>query len=329
MSRVQTLMRVEMPLAWPSVLSGMRVSSQMAMGILAIAALYAKGPGLGNLIFSGLARISSPTAIPMALTENSSSSWCSRSCWTGLPDHRTIHDVEGTRSMTGVQERSAATSSSEATGVEIVLDHVSKRYAGQQKSAVEDVSMTINAGEIVVFVGPSGCGKTTTMRMINRLIEPTSGSIMIGGRDALSIPANELRRSIGYSIQQAGLFPHMTIEQNVAMVPGLLKWNKKRISACVEEMLSLVGLDPAIYAHAGSPVSCRVASSSASASPAHSPPTRPSCSWTSRSAPSTRSPGPRCRTADPTARRDRHHHRLRHPRLRRGRQARRSDRRAR
>jgi osmoprotectant transport system ATP-binding protein len=150
--------------------------------------------------------------------------------------------------MTGVQERSAATSSSSATGVEIVLDHVSKRYAGQQKSAVEDVSMTIDAGEIVVFVGPSGCGKTTTMRMINRLIEPTSGSIMIGGRDALSIPANELRRSIGYSIQQAGLFPHMTIEQNVAMVPGLLKWDKKRISARVEEMLSLVGLDPAIYA---------------------------------------------------------------------------------
>ena len=150
--------------------------------------------------------------------------------------------------MTGVQERSAATSATESTGVEIVLDHVSKRYAGQQKSAVEDVSMTIDAGEIVVFVGPSGCGKTTTMRMINRLIEPTSGSITIGGRDALSIPANELRRSIGYSIQQAGLFPHMTIEQNVALVPGLLKWDKKRVSARVEEMLSLVGLDPAIYA---------------------------------------------------------------------------------
>ncbi|MGZ8177681.1 ABC transporter ATP-binding protein [Williamsia sp. SKLECPSW1] len=150
--------------------------------------------------------------------------------------------------MTGVQERSATASSTESTGVEIVLDHVSKRYAGQQKSAVEDVTMTIDAGEIVVFVGPSGCGKTTTMRMINRLIEPTSGSIMIGGRDALSIPANELRRSIGYSIQQAGLFPHMTIEQNVALVPGLLKWDKKRVSARVEEMLSLVGLDPAIYA---------------------------------------------------------------------------------
>ncbi|MEH3156221.1 MAG: ATP-binding cassette domain-containing protein [Gordonia paraffinivorans] len=152
--------------------------------------------------------------------------------------------------MTGVQERSAATSSTEkATGVEIVLDHVSKRYPGQQKAAVEDVSMTIGAGEIVVFVGPSGCGKTTTMRMINRLIEPTSGSITIGGRDALSIPANELRRSIGYSIQQAGLFPHMTIEQNVSLVPGLLKWDKKRVAARVDEMLSLVGLDPAIYAH--------------------------------------------------------------------------------
>ncbi|WP_420835145.1 ABC transporter ATP-binding protein [Williamsia herbipolensis] len=153
-------------------------------------------------------------------------------------------DMTTTTSSTGT-----STSTRGSAGVDIVLDHVSKRYPGQKTAAVDDVSLTVNAGEIVVFVGPSGCGKTTTMRMINRLIEPTSGSISIGGRDALSIPANELRRSIGYSIQQAGLFPHMTIAQNVALVPGLLKWDKKRVTARTEEMLHLVGLDPAVYLH--------------------------------------------------------------------------------
>ncbi|MBB4136271.1 osmoprotectant transport system ATP-binding protein [Gordonia humi] len=128
--------------------------------------------------------------------------------------------------------------------MEIVLDHVSKTYPGQDTPAVADVSMTIPAGEIVVFVGPSGSGKTTTMRMINRLIEPTSGTITIGGRDALSIDANELRQSIGYAIQQGGLFPHMTVSQNIAVVPKLLKWDKKRITDRVNELLDLVGLDP-------------------------------------------------------------------------------------
>ncbi|KAA2263760.1 ATP-binding cassette domain-containing protein [Solihabitans fulvus] len=103
--------------------------------------------------------------------------------------------------------------------------------------------MTIPAGEIVVFVGPSGCGKTTTMKMINRLIEPTSGRITIGGRDALSINADQLRRQVGYAIQQAGLFPHMTVGQNIGIVPGLLGWDRKRIDDRVDEMLDLVGLD--------------------------------------------------------------------------------------
>ncbi|MCF8587846.1 ABC transporter ATP-binding protein [Gordonia liuliyuniae] len=109
--------------------------------------------------------------------------------------------------------------------------------------AVADVSLTIPAGEIVVFVGPSGSGKTTTMRMINRLIEPTSGTITMGGRDALSLDANKLRQSIGYAIQQGGLFPHMTVSQNIAVVPKLLKWSKARIADRVTELLDLVGLD--------------------------------------------------------------------------------------
>ena len=136
----------------------------------------------------------------------------------------------------------------DGTGVRIVLDHVSKVYPGADRPAVDDVSLDIPAGEIVVFVGPSGCGKTTMMRMINRLSEPTSGRIMIGDSDALSIKPTELRRSIGYSIQQAGLFPHMTIRQNVGLVPGLLRWDRKRIADRVDELLDLVGLEPAQYA---------------------------------------------------------------------------------
>jgi len=130
------------------------------------------------------------------------------------------------------------------SGVDIELEHVSKNYPGQRAAAVEDVSMHIPAGEIVIFVGPSGCGKTTTMKMINRLIEPSAGTITIGGQDNLSLNGDELRRTIGYAIQQAGLFPHMTVAQNIAVVPGLLGWSKQRIAARVEEMLDLVGLDP-------------------------------------------------------------------------------------
>ncbi|QWC86725.1 ABC transporter ATP-binding protein [Nocardioidaceae bacterium] len=108
--------------------------------------------------------------------------------------------------------------------------------------------MEIEAGDIVCLVGPSGCGKTTTMRMINRLIEPTSGTILIGDDDVLKLKATELRRRIGYVIQQIGLFPHMTISQNVALVPGLLGWDKKETSSRVEELLNLVGLEPGRYA---------------------------------------------------------------------------------
>ncbi|TDD84814.1 ATP-binding cassette domain-containing protein [Saccharopolyspora karakumensis] len=132
-------------------------------------------------------------------------------------------------------------------GVEIKLEEVSKRYPGQKQAAVESVTMTIPAGETVVLVGPSGSGKTTTMRMINRLIEPTSGKISIGGQDVLGLDADKLRREIGYSIQQAGLFPHMTVGDNVGMVPGLVGWDKKRTSERVDEMLDLVNLDPAEY----------------------------------------------------------------------------------
>jgi osmoprotectant transport system ATP-binding protein len=137
----------------------------------------------------------------------------------------------------------------EQTSVGIELAAVTKRYPGQREPAVDGFTMSINPGETPVFVGPSGCGKTTTMRMINRLIEPSSGRITIGGDDALSLDPDDLRRRIGYAIQQAGLFPHLTVAQNVAVVPGLLKWGKARIDARVEEMLSLVGLEPREFLH--------------------------------------------------------------------------------
>jgi osmoprotectant transport system ATP-binding protein len=134
-------------------------------------------------------------------------------------------------------------------GVPIVLDKLTKRYPNTERAAVDGVSLEVPAGEIVVFVGPSGCGKTTTMRMINRMIEPTSGTITIGGEDVTGLDAVTLRRRIGYVIQQIGLIPHLTIAQNVALVPKLLKWDRQRIKSRVEEMLTVVGLDPHEFAH--------------------------------------------------------------------------------
>ncbi|WP_348651059.1 betaine/proline/choline family ABC transporter ATP-binding protein [Micromonospora sp. WMMD812] len=133
--------------------------------------------------------------------------------------------------------------------VMIDLQQVSKLYRGQKTPAVEDVSMTIRRGEIVVLVGPSGCGKTTTMKMINRLIEPSSGRIMVDGSDVTSLNPTELRRRIGYVIQQVGLFPHMSVATNVGLVPKMLGWDRKRIDARVDELLHLVGLEPGQYRH--------------------------------------------------------------------------------
>ena len=128
----------------------------------------------------------------------------------------------------------------------ISLEHVTKRYG--ERVAVDDLSVDIAAGELAVLVGPSGCGKTTTLRMINRLVEPTSGTIRVDGRDTRERPVTELRRSIGYVIQQGGLLPHLTVAENVATVPRLLRWDRARIRARVEELLELVGLPPAEYA---------------------------------------------------------------------------------
>jgi len=126
----------------------------------------------------------------------------------------------------------------------IRLDKVGKSYPGQAEPAVSELSLEVRAGEIVVLLGPSGCGKTTTMRMINRLIEPTSGRIFVDGEDVTHVDADRLRRRIGYVIQQIGLLPHMTVGANIAMVPHALGWDRKRIDARITELLDLLGLDP-------------------------------------------------------------------------------------
>jgi osmoprotectant transport system ATP-binding protein len=143
----------------------------------------------------------------------------------------------------------AAGASAPAAGASIVLDRVSKRYegAGDAPAAVEDLSLQIPAGSVCVLVGPSGCGKTTTLKMINRLIIPTGGRILVDGRDVADRDVTELRRGIGYVIQQAGLFPHQTVADNVATVPRLLGWDANRRRDRTEELLELVGLDPGAY----------------------------------------------------------------------------------
>jgi len=132
----------------------------------------------------------------------------------------------------------------ESAAAELVFDHVTKRYPGQERPAVDDLSLTIPAGDLCVLVGPSGGGKTTAMKMVNRLITITEGDITIDGRGVRGMDLTELRRGIGYVIQQVGLFPHMTVEGNVATVPRLLGWSKQRIRERVGELLELVGLEP-------------------------------------------------------------------------------------
>jgi osmoprotectant transport system ATP-binding protein len=130
----------------------------------------------------------------------------------------------------------------------IALDNVSKRYG--EVVAVRGVSLSVRMGELVVLIGPSGCGKTTTLKMINRLIEPTSGTIRVNGQDTEATNPQKLRRGIGYVIQSVGLFPHMTVQQNIQVVPDLLGWPKRRSAERADELLTLIGLDPGRYRRA-------------------------------------------------------------------------------
>jgi osmoprotectant transport system ATP-binding protein len=129
------------------------------------------------------------------------------------------------------------------TAAEIVFDHVTKRYAGRDAAALDDLSLEIPAGAFCILVGPSGGGKTTALKMVNRLIPFDTGDILIDGRSVRDIPVVELRREIGYVIQQVGLFPHMTVGENIGTVPRLLGWSKAKIRERSSELLDLVGLE--------------------------------------------------------------------------------------
>jgi len=130
--------------------------------------------------------------------------------------------------------------------VALHLEHLTKTYEGAARPAVGDLDLTIPRGELVALVGPSGCGKTTTLKMINRLVEPTGGTVWLEGTDIRSLPVHELRRGIGYVIQQAGLFPHRKVRDNIATVPQLLGWPKARIRERVDELATLLDLEPGL-----------------------------------------------------------------------------------
>lgn len=129
----------------------------------------------------------------------------------------------------------------------IRFEHVTKTYANAEEASVVDVSLEVNPGSLVVLLGPSGCGKTTLLKMVNRLHEPSSGSIYMDNVDIREIPLTDLRRQIGYVIQQIGLFPHMTVAQNISVVPELLEWPRAKINARVDELLTLINLDPGTF----------------------------------------------------------------------------------
>ena len=129
----------------------------------------------------------------------------------------------------------------------IEIRELVKEFPGAARPAIDHLTLTVPAGEVCVLIGPSGCGKTTTMRVINRMIEPDRGTVHVAGRDVMSVDPVELRRSIGYVIQQIGLFPHWSIAQNVGTVPRLLGWDEARIAQRTDELLALVGMEPSQY----------------------------------------------------------------------------------
>ena len=134
-----------------------------------------------------------------------------------------------------------------ADGAPIMLDRLGKTYPNKT-TAVDELSLDVAGGDVTVLIGPSGCGKSTVLRMVNRLIEPTSGRVLVDGQDVTGVDPVQLRRTIGYVIQNVGLFPHQTVRANVGTVPRMLGWDKARVAKRTDELLDLVGLEPGRYA---------------------------------------------------------------------------------
>ena len=146
-----------------------------------------------------------------------------------------------------ISDQQAAQGAHAASKNMIVLEGVEKVYPGSKEPAVAALDLAVPQGDIVMLIGPSGCGKTTTLKMMNRLIEPTSGRILLDGDDVTDVNGDQLRRKIGYVIQQGGLFPHFSIADNIGVVPKMLGWDKQRVKERADELLHLVGLEPSTY----------------------------------------------------------------------------------
>ena len=218
--RRQIFRKVELPLALPVLLAGLRIVMVQAIGLAVVAALVGAG-GLGTFVFQGLGRERG------------------RPC----PAGRDTGDPAG--ACRGLPAADGDCLRSRARRAMIDLQEVGGRYGDRR--VVDRVSLSVAEGEFCVLIGPSGCGKSTTVKMINRLVPLTAGSIRIGGEDVMRVPIERLRRRIGYAIQSIGLFPHWTVEDNIATVPRLLRWPGRRVRDRVTELLELLRLDPEDY----------------------------------------------------------------------------------
>jgi osmoprotectant transport system ATP-binding protein len=231
MSVTQRLARVEIPIALPVIIAGIRIAVVINIGVTAIAAYIGAG-GLGTFISRGISQTDIRQLITGALRVGAGN--CSR-----------LYAVVASAAaytqgwLPGPHEPFAM----------IRLDAVTRIYATPRGNvaAVDNMSFEVDRGEICVLLGPSGCGKTTTLRMINRLVAPTSGKIFIDGRDTDATDPVQLRRGIGYVIQQIGLFPNMTVAENIGVVPRLLGWHGTKWRRRAEELLALFALEPAHF----------------------------------------------------------------------------------
>ena len=262
MSACRLLWRVQLPLAWPLILTGIRVSTQMIIGIAAIAA-YVDGPGPGQPRSSTGWPGSARQLAERGPRRNARRRDRRAALRPVLPHRPPVHHPEGSScstTVTGARRSSSA--------------EFTKRYPGPGDPAVDSFSPDVPAGELVVFVGPSGLRQDDHHEDDQPADRADLGQRSpSAARTCCRLHPDELRRHIGYVIQQIGLFPHLTIAQNIAVVPKLLGWARQRITDRVDELLGLVGLDPASSARA-TPASCPAASSSGSVSPARSRPTR-------------------------------------------------------
>ena len=270
------LWQIRLPIAWPVILAGIRVSAQLTVGIVAIAA-FVTPVGLGDFGYSSLDNLGSVNTKNQALV-----------CIIFVALVALAFDARLRRSSAGspprggpVSESPATTPAAEHHDAAACPDRSDRAHQALPRSrrsaAVDSVNLEIPAGEIVVFVGPSGCGKTTTMRMINRLIEPTSGTIEIGGEDVTKLDDVKLRRRIGYVIQQIGLIPHLSIAQNVAWSRGCSSGTRSAYDGSRRRDADARRARPGRSTAAATRDSCPAASSSASASRGRWPPTRRSC----------------------------------------------------